>query len=472
MREVITVQIGQTGNRIGTNFWETVALEHALDERGLCRIMDGKQQPFDFSDERCLGRRTLYRETASRGHSHQYVPRAVLVDLEPSAVDSIHASPLGPQFPRHHTVVGKTGSGGLWPSGCYGNGKDLHEQVMDVVRGQVEACDSPESFQLIFSLSGGTGSGMGSLLLGKLRERYPNCCFMATIVLPSMGSRCRDSTLAPYNALLGMYHVLELSTSTICLDNEALHRSVLKREDEPTETRPPFSSMNRLAGEVLSDVTAGMRFPGQLNTSVRRLEMNLVPFPRLHLFCVARATTSISTTPVDTLTSEHDLIHSVLHPSNSLITTRRSNRHYAGAVMMRGAGVSMGAVEESIRDYLATSELEGNEGNGRFVPWISDSLKVSSCCVSSGRPSKNNSSRWSATSIVNSAQIIGPLQSIVKNYEKMFSRRMYLSRYFNEGMQEVEFMQAHSDIKDTIEEYKPFVRERSYESSEEEECEI
>ena len=42
--------------------------------------------------------------------------------------------------------------------------------VQEVVRKQVEQCDALQGFQLIHSLGGGTGSGLGSLLLSKLRE--------------------------------------------------------------------------------------------------------------------------------------------------------------------------------------------------------------------------------------------------------------------------------------------------------------
>lgn len=39
----------------------------------------------------------------------------------------------------------------------------------------------------------------------------------------------------------------------------------------------------------MSNVTCSFRFPGQLNSDLRRLAMNLIPFPRLHFFSVGSA---------------------------------------------------------------------------------------------------------------------------------------------------------------------------------------
>lgn len=39
---------------------------------------------------------------------------------------------------------------------------------------------------------------------------------------------------------------------------------------------------------LTSGFTASLRFPGQLNSDLRKLGVNLVPFPRLHFFTVAQ----------------------------------------------------------------------------------------------------------------------------------------------------------------------------------------
>lgn len=56
---------------------------------------------------------------------------------------------------------------------------------MEVVRKEVENCDCLQGFQLTHSLGGGTGSGMGTLLISKIREEYPDRIMSTFSVVPS-----------------------------------------------------------------------------------------------------------------------------------------------------------------------------------------------------------------------------------------------------------------------------------------------
>lgn len=76
-------------------------------------------------------------------------------------------------------------SGNNWAKGHYTEGAELVESVLDVVRKESESCDSLQGFQLAHSLGGGTGSGMGTLLLSKIREEYPDRIMNTFSVFPS-----------------------------------------------------------------------------------------------------------------------------------------------------------------------------------------------------------------------------------------------------------------------------------------------
>ncbi|KAB0392447.1 hypothetical protein E2I00_011287, partial [Balaenoptera physalus] len=95
-----------------------------------------------------------------------YVPRAVLVDLEPGTMDS-------------------SGAGNNWAKGHYTEGAELVDAVLDVVRKEAESCDCLQGFQLTHSLGGGTGSGMGTLLISKIREEFPDRIMNTFSVVPS-----------------------------------------------------------------------------------------------------------------------------------------------------------------------------------------------------------------------------------------------------------------------------------------------
>ena len=70
--------------------------------------------------------------------------------------------------------IGQSGAGNNWAKGHYTEGAELVDSVLDVVRKESESCDCLQGFQLTHSLGGGTGSGMGTLLISKIREEYPD----------------------------------------------------------------------------------------------------------------------------------------------------------------------------------------------------------------------------------------------------------------------------------------------------------
>ena len=49
-------------------------------------------------------------------------------------------------------------------------------------------------------------------------------------------------------------------------------------------TTPTYGDLNHLVSAAMSGVTCCLRFPGQLNCDLRKIAVNLVPFPRLHFF--------------------------------------------------------------------------------------------------------------------------------------------------------------------------------------------
>ena len=70
------------------------------------------------------------------------------------------------------------------------------------------------------------------------------------------------------------------------LDNEALYdlnKRVLKINS------PTYSNLNHLVCTAMSGITCSLRFPGQLNSDLRKLAVNLIPFPRLHFFMLGIA---------------------------------------------------------------------------------------------------------------------------------------------------------------------------------------
>src|SRR6266849_4517575 len=145
----------------------------------------------------------------SQASGNKFVPRAVLVDLEPGTMDSVRAGPFGQIFRPDNFVFGQSGAGNNWAKGHYTEGAELIDSVLDIVRKEAEGCDCLQGFQITHSLGGGTGSGMGTLLISKVREEYPDRIMCTFSVVPS--PKVSDTVVEPYNAYFPVWHFLNSS---------------------------------------------------------------------------------------------------------------------------------------------------------------------------------------------------------------------------------------------------------------------
>ena len=88
-------------------------------------------------------------------------------------------------FDKCWHLTGQSGAGNNWAKGHYTEGAELVDSVLEVVRRETEGCDCVQGFQLTHSLGGGTGAGMGTLLISKIREEYPDRIMTSFSVVPS-----------------------------------------------------------------------------------------------------------------------------------------------------------------------------------------------------------------------------------------------------------------------------------------------
>jgi tubulin beta len=122
---------------------------------------------------------------------------------------------------------------------------------------------------------------MGTLLISKIREEYPDRVMCTYSVFPS--PKVSDTVVEPYNCVLSIHQLVENSDESLLLDNEALYDICFRTLKLTT---PTFGDLNHLVAAVMSATTCCLRFPGQLNCDLRKLAVNMIPFPRLHFFMI------------------------------------------------------------------------------------------------------------------------------------------------------------------------------------------
>ncbi|KAL0351759.1 UNVERIFIED_CONTAM: Tubulin beta-1 chain [Sesamum calycinum] len=426
MREILHIQGGQCGNQIGSKFWEVICDEHGVDPTG-------KYKGDGSSSDTQLERINVYFNEASGG---RYVPRAVLMDLEPGTMDSIRSGPYGQIFRPDNFVFGSR-AGNNWAKGHYTEGAELIDSVLDVVRKEAENCDCLQGLldtdiRLLVSMcrisgmslfGGGTGSGMGTLLISKIREEYPDRMMLTFSVFPSPKvSDTVDKPTTPHSQCTNWWRMLMNAWSL---------------------TMKLFGDLNHLISATMSGVTCCLRFPGQLNSDLRKLAVNLIPFPRLHFFMVGFA-------PLTSRGSQHyisltvpELTQQMWDAKNMMCAADpRHGRYLTASAMFRGK-MSTKEVDEQMLNVQ-------NKNSSYFVEWIPNNVKSSVCDI------PPTGLKMASTFVGNSTSIQEMFRRVSEQFTAMFRRKAFLHWYTGEGMDEMEFTEAESNMNDLVAEYQQY----------------
>jgi len=480
VREIIHVQVGQCGNQVGTAFMTKVVEEHGMKKKdgrwdnereeklkaeGNWSDMDGDGVPDEIEKIDVFFRSGNTDEVGYK--NNRYTPRAVLVDLEPGTLDDIKGCPIGGVFDPSNMCFGSNGAGNNWAKGHYTEGAELVEQVMDRIRKESEKADAAQGYQLFHSLGGGTGSGMGTLLLLKIRDAYPDKITCTYSVFPS--PKVSDTVVEPYNAVLSSHQLLENSDETFIVDNEALYNimhNVLKK------TTVEYAILNELIAKATCGITSSLRFPGMLNGDLRKLGVNLVPFPRLHFFLASFAPLANAADAENVSLNVSDLTKAAQSAKNFYCNVKPEDGKFLAvsytfrgreSYMLKGRkvkGMSSIDVDTAMKD-LQTNNKTASE----FVDWIPNNIKSSIVNVPPA------DSHMSTTVVGNSTALKGIFQRLATQFGAMYRRKAFLHWYKGEGMDEMEFQEADKNVRDLITEYqdKEDAQYEEEESGEEEE---
>jgi len=425
MREIVHLQAGQCGNQIGSKFWEIMSQEHGITGDGA----------FEGEHKSQIDRINVY---FNQGGSGRYVPRAILTDLEPGTMDAIRSGALGKLFRPDNFVFGQSGAGNNWAKGHYTEGAELVDSVMDVVRKESETCDMLQGFQITHSMGGGTGSGMGTLLVSKIREDYPDRIMTTYSVVPS--PKVSDTVVEPYNATLSVHQLVENADQCFALDNEALYDicfRTLKLKN------PNYHDLNHLIANAITGTTCSLRFPGQLNCDLRKLGVNMVPFPRLHFFLVGYAPLTSRTSQDYRILTVPELTTQAFDAKNMMCAADPRNGRYLTCAMMYRGKISTKEVDDQMLNIA-------NKYSNYFVEWIPNNLKASICDI----PPKGM--KMASVFVGNSTAIQEAWKRVAEQFTLMFRRKAFLHWYTGEGMDEMEFTEAESNLNDLVSEYQQY----------------
>jgi tubulin alpha len=428
MRECISIHVGQAGCQVGNACWELYCLEHGIQPDG--------QMP---SDKTIGGGDDSFKTFFSETGAGKHVPRAIFVDLEPTVVDEIRTGTyrqLYHQVEDKHLISGKEDAASNYARGHYTIGKEIVDLVLDRIRKLADNCTGLQGFLIFSAIGGGTGSGLGSLLLERLSVDYGKRSKLGFTILPS--PQISTSVVEPYNSVLATHKRLEHTDCDFRFDNEAIY-DICRRNLEIE--KPTYTNLNRLIAQVVSSITASLRFDGSLNVDLTEFQTNLVPYPRIHFPLISYAPIISAEKQYHEQLSVAEITNSMFEPvSNFVKCDPRHGKYMACCLLYRGD-----VVPKDVNAAVATIKTKRTV---QFVDWCPTGFKVGinykpPTFVSGGDLAKV---QRAVCMLSNTTAIAEVFSRIDHKFDLMYAKRAFVHWYVGEGMEEGEFSEAREDL--------------------------
>ncbi|KAL1020795.1 hypothetical protein UPYG_G00004760 [Umbra pygmaea] len=426
MRECISVHIGQAGVQMGNASWELYCLEHGINSDG--RIDDSSKTSLDNSSFS-----TFFSETGGG----KYVPRAVFIDLEPTVVDEIRNGHYRQLYHPEQLISGKEDAANNYARGHYTIGKEIVDSVMERMRKMADQCTGLQGFLISHSFGGGTGSGFASLLMERLSVDYGKKSKLEFSVYPA--PQVSTAVVEPYNSILTTHTTLEHSDCSFMVDNEAIF-DICKRN--LCVERPSYSNLNRLIAQVVSSITASLRFDGALNVDLTEFQTNLVPYPRIHFPLVTYAPIISAERAYHEQLSVPEITNACFETANQMVKCDpRLGKHGMACCLLYRGDVVPKDVNAAIAHIKTCKSIQ-------FVDWCPTGFKVGinyqpPTVVPGGDLAKV---QRAVCLLSNTTAIAEAWSRLDHKFDLMYAKRAFVHWYVGEGMEEGEFSEAREDM--------------------------
>lgn len=269
------------------------------------------------------------------------------------------------------------------------------------------------------------------------------------------------AVVEPYNSILTTHTTLEHSDCAFMVDNEAIYDICRLNLGV---TRPSYSNLNRLISQIVSSITASLRFDGALNVDLNEFQTNLVPYPRIHFPLATYAPIISKEKAHHESLSVQEVTAACFEPSNQMVKCDPRNGKYMACCMLYRGDVVPKDVNAAIAQIKTKSTIQ-------FVDWCPTGFKVG---INYQAPSSVDGSDMATIPraccmLSNTTAIAEAWARLDHKFDLMYAKRAFVHWYVGEGMEEGEFAEAREDMAALEKDYEEVGLDSVNENEEDEE---
>ncbi|KAM4667344.1 tubulin alpha-3 chain-like [Amazona ochrocephala] len=307
-----------------------------------------------------------------------------------------------------------------------------------------DLCTELQGFLIFHSFGGGTGSGFASLLMKRLSVDYGKKSKLEFAIYPA--PQVSTAVVEPYNSILTTHTTLEHSDCAFMVDNKAIYDICRRNLDVEC---PTYTNLNRLIGQIVSSITASLRFDGALNVDLTEFQANLVPYPRIHFPLVTYAPVISAEKAHHEQLSVAEITNACFEPANQMVKCNLRHGKYMACCMLYRGDV----VPKDVNAAIVTIETKRTI---QFVDWCPAGFKVGinyqpPTVVPSGDLAKV---QRAVCMLSNTTAIAEAWARLNHKFDLMYAKRAFVHWYVGEGVEEGGFSEAWEDLAALEKDYK------------------
>ncbi|CAD8158324.1 unnamed protein product [Paramecium pentaurelia] len=420
MGEIIQLNFGDIGNNIGHQYLQKLVDDHYLDEKNNS-IRDQYKQKIHVSFEELK--------------NQQYQFRGIFDNSSDQSINKLLTSPEC-EYINNDLLLSYRNRN---KSGTYSNSQinfkdQVADELFEKLSHQIEKCDRVFGCHFVHSTFDNS-SGSSGQAINYYRDRYSDKFSSSFSLIPNIVS---TNTIEIYNTTFSFYQLVENCDVVMLFDYGALEKQLLKIRQQCS-----FENYNNVIAECLLQINCSQRFPGHQNGDLRKLSTNLIPFPRIHFLTCAF-------TPIDINSDWKQQINNLSIPDNTYLTFHdvTRNLYFTQALITRCNSYHL-----DFQQSLST--LQNKLG------WIPDGELHMNCKIENRSLGKTVMHVGNHRDLGHSFKLHGEL------FTASFRRKAFLHYYLQDGMDEMEFTEAESNLNDFVSEYQDYCCQASYYDEEE-----